>query len=144
MDIWGKVSNNVDRYRNWFDPVSVFDRSAVKSVKWNPFESSSLTHDCSNIAEKMTSSEQVPVSSENPDGSVSLIVLNHNVIYIICSATCACLCTGGLISTQYARSFIHNWSISNKALILAVGVSNVPCTNILHCTVTNSSVAAYS
>ena len=31
----GKKSNNVDRYRNWFDPVSMFDRSAVKSVKWN-------------------------------------------------------------------------------------------------------------
>ena len=44
-DPMGKESNHVDRYRNWFDPVSMFDRSAVKSVKWNPFESSSLTHD---------------------------------------------------------------------------------------------------
>ena len=29
-DIWGKESNNVDRYRNWFDPVSMFDRSASR------------------------------------------------------------------------------------------------------------------
>ena len=49
-DIWGKENNNVDLYRNGTDPVSVFDRSVVKSVKWNPFESSSLTHDYSNIA----------------------------------------------------------------------------------------------
>ena len=69
----GKVSNNVDRYRNWFDPVSVFDRSAVKSVKWNPFEASSLTHDYSNIADSFTSSKQVPIATENPDGSTSLI-----------------------------------------------------------------------
>ena len=29
----GKESNKVDCYRNWFDPFSMFDRSAVKSVK---------------------------------------------------------------------------------------------------------------
>ena len=40
-DIVGKESNNVDRYRNWLDPVSMFDRSAAKSVKLNPFGSSS-------------------------------------------------------------------------------------------------------
>ena len=28
----GTESNNVDRYRNWTDPVSMFDRSAVKSI----------------------------------------------------------------------------------------------------------------
>ena len=65
----GSESNKVDRYRNWFDPVSMFDRSAVKSVKWNPFESSSLTHDYSNIAKDFTSSEQVPAAYTNPDGS---------------------------------------------------------------------------
>jgi hypothetical protein len=69
----GSESNKVERYRNWIDPVSVFDRSAVKSVKWNPFESTSLTHDYSNIANDFTSSKQVPASTENPDGSVSLI-----------------------------------------------------------------------
>ena len=73
-DIWGKESNNVDRYRTWLDPVNMFDRSAVKSEKWNPFETSSLFHDNSNIAKRFTSSEQVPVATENPDGSTSLIV----------------------------------------------------------------------
>ena len=73
-DIWGKESNKVDRYRNWLDPDSMFDRSDVKSVKWNPFESSSLTHDYSNIAKDFTASEQVPVAAENLDGSVSLTV----------------------------------------------------------------------
>jgi hypothetical protein len=51
----------------------MFDCSAVKSVKWNPFESSNLFHDFSNIAKDFTSSEQVPVATENPDGSNSLI-----------------------------------------------------------------------
>ena len=69
----GKESNNVDRYHNWFDPVSMFDRSAVKSVKRNPFSSKSLAHDYGNIAKGFTSSEQVPVATENPDGSTSLI-----------------------------------------------------------------------
>ena len=69
----GSESNKVDRYRNWFDPVNMFDRSAVKSVKWNPLESISLTHDYSNIATDFTSSELVPVSSENPGGSISLL-----------------------------------------------------------------------
>ncbi len=32
MDLLGSESENVDRYRNWFDPVSVFDRGAKKSV----------------------------------------------------------------------------------------------------------------
>ena len=72
-DPLGSERNQVDRYRNWFDPVSVFDRSAVKSLKLNPFEASSLTHDYSNIAKDFTSSEQVQVSSENADGSTSLI-----------------------------------------------------------------------
>ena len=51
----GSESNKVDRYRNWLDPVSMFDRSAVKSVKWNTFEASSLTHDYSNSAKDFTS-----------------------------------------------------------------------------------------
>ena len=72
-DIWGKESNNVDRYRNWLDPVSMFDRSAVKSVTWNPFSSKSLTDDYCSIAKDFTSSEQVPVATEGPDKSISLI-----------------------------------------------------------------------
>ena len=69
----GSESNNVDRYSNWFDPFNMFDRSAVKSVKWDPFESNSLTHDYSNIAKDFTSSEQVPVATENSNGNTSLI-----------------------------------------------------------------------
>ena len=68
----GSESNNYDRYRHRFDPVSMFDRSAVKSVKWNPFEASSLTHDYSNIA-KQSSSAQAPAASTSPDGGISLI-----------------------------------------------------------------------
>ena len=30
MDLLGSESENVDRYRNWFDPVSIFDRGAKK------------------------------------------------------------------------------------------------------------------
>jgi hypothetical protein len=52
----------------------MFDRSAVKSVQWNPFEAGSLTHDYSNIAKYFTSSEQVPVATENPDKIISLIL----------------------------------------------------------------------
>ena len=51
----------------------MFDRSAVKSVKLNPFEASTLTHDYSNIAKDFTSSAQVPAASTNPDDSLSLI-----------------------------------------------------------------------
>ena len=73
FDITGKESNNVSRFRNYFDPFSVFDRSAVKSVKMNPLESASLTHDYSNIATDFKSSVDRPVSSTNADGSTSLI-----------------------------------------------------------------------
>ena len=73
FDPLGKESNNVSRYRNWTDPVSMFDRSAVKSIKWNPFESTSLTHDYGNIAKDFTSSVDKPVSSTNADGTASLI-----------------------------------------------------------------------
>ena len=69
----GSERNNVDGYCNGFDPVSMFDRSAVKSVKWNPLEAGSLTHDYSNIAKYFTSTTQVRAASTNPDGSISLI-----------------------------------------------------------------------
>jgi hypothetical protein len=69
----GKDSNNADPYLNWLDPVSMFDRSAVKSVKGTAFELSSLTHDYSNIAKDFTSSTQIPVSSTNPNGTTNLM-----------------------------------------------------------------------
>ena len=74
FDISGSESNKVSRFRNWTDPVSMFDRSAVKSVKMNPLQGGiSLTHDYKNIAGNFTSSTQMPRSSDNPDGSTSLI-----------------------------------------------------------------------
>ncbi len=60
MDLLGPEAENVDRYRNWFDPVSIFDRGAKKSVKWNVLDSGSLTHDYSNIAENKTSGDFAP------------------------------------------------------------------------------------
>ncbi len=32
MNLLGSESENVDRYRNRFDPVSIFDRRAQKSI----------------------------------------------------------------------------------------------------------------
>ena len=63
----------VERYRNIFDPVSVFDNAANVSVKFNPFGSKSLTHSYANISNNFISSEERPAASVNQDGSVSLI-----------------------------------------------------------------------
>ena len=71
-DPLGKQSNNVDRYRNIFDPVSSLDGSAKTYIKGNPFNSWSLTHDYSNIAEKFKSKANIPESTTNPDGSTTL------------------------------------------------------------------------
>ena len=64
MDLLGSDSENVNRYRSWFDPVSVFDRGAKKSVKWNLLDSGSLTHDYSNIADNVKSWDYVPEGEE--------------------------------------------------------------------------------
>lgn len=72
-DPLGSESNKVERYRNWGDPFSMSDRSAVKSLKMNPFDSMSFTHDYGNIAKNFTSEAEIPASTENPDGTVSLI-----------------------------------------------------------------------
>ncbi len=64
MDLLGSKSENVDRYRNWFDPVYVFDRGAKKSVKWNLLDSGSLTHDYSNIADNVKTWDYVPEGEE--------------------------------------------------------------------------------
>ena len=73
LDLTGRDYGKVDRYRNWFDPISILDRSASRNIKWNLFGSSSLTHDYTNLADKFTSSTQIPASTENPDKSISLI-----------------------------------------------------------------------
>lgn len=63
----------VERYRNLADPVSIFDGSATNSIKGNPLDSFSLTHDYSNIATKFTSGNtDQSYGFTNPDGTVSL------------------------------------------------------------------------
>jgi hypothetical protein len=64
MDLLGSEAENVDRYRNWLDPVSVFDRGAKKSIKWNVLDSGSLTHDYSNIADQVKTWDYVPEEEE--------------------------------------------------------------------------------
>ena len=50
------------------DPVSIFDRAAKKSIKWNVLDSGSLTHDYSNdysnIADNVKSWDYVPEGEE--------------------------------------------------------------------------------
>ena len=65
MDLLGSESENVDRYRNWFDLISVFDRGAKKSIKWNVLDSGSLTHDYSNIADNVKTWDKVPEGEED-------------------------------------------------------------------------------
>ena len=60
MDLLRSEAANNDRYRNWFDPASVSDRGATKSVKWNLWDSGSLTHDYSNIADNVKSWNYAP------------------------------------------------------------------------------------
>jgi len=63
----------VDRYRNALDPVSIFDGSAKNSIKWNPFNSLSLTHDYSNIADNFKSGgNENAYGWQNNDGTKSL------------------------------------------------------------------------
>jgi len=72
--VWNPIGGDAkaERYRNWFDPVSVFDRSAKRSFKGNPFDSFSMTHDYGNIATKFTSDPTSANGWLNPDGSASL------------------------------------------------------------------------
>ena len=64
MDLLGSESENVDRYRNRFDPVSIFDRGAKTNIKWNGLDSGSLTHDYSNIADQVQTWDYVPEGEE--------------------------------------------------------------------------------
>ena len=64
MDLLGSESANNDKYRNWFDPVSIFDRGAKTSIKWNVLDSGSLTHDYSNIADNVKSWDYAPEGEE--------------------------------------------------------------------------------
>ena len=64
MDLLGSEAENVDRYRNWLDPVSIFDRGAKQSVNWNVLDSGSLTHDYINIADNVRTWDRVPEEEE--------------------------------------------------------------------------------
>ena len=64
---------NPERYRNWLDPFSMFDRSAARSVKWNPLDNFSLTHTYQNIGQQFESEGNDKASGwQNSDGSFSL------------------------------------------------------------------------
>ena len=64
----------MDRYRNLFDPVSVFDGSANNSIKWNPFDNTSATHTFQNLGEQFKSEGSENANGwVNPDGTTSLI-----------------------------------------------------------------------
>jgi hypothetical protein len=68
-----KYKGQVDRYRNLGDPFSFFDASAKNSIKWNPFNSKSLTHDYSNIASNFKSGDdQNAYGWQNKDNTTSL------------------------------------------------------------------------
>ena len=73
LDLTGQDYGNIGRYRNWFDPKSILVRPASRNFKWNPFDTSSLTHEYGNIAKNFTSEEVKPVATENSDNSISLI-----------------------------------------------------------------------
>lgn len=63
----------VERYRNYLDLISIFDRSANNSIKWNPVSSGSLTHAYDNIANDFQSGDDAhAVGWSNPDNTVSL------------------------------------------------------------------------
>ena len=50
-DKGGYTAPKVERYRNYGDIFSIFDASAENSVKWNPFDNTSLTHTYENIGD---------------------------------------------------------------------------------------------
>ncbi len=64
MDLLCSESENVDKYRKWLGPVSIFDRGAQRSIKWNVFDSGSLTHDYSNIADQVKTWDSAPEGEE--------------------------------------------------------------------------------
>ena len=73
-DPLGRDGNTADRHRNWLDPVSMFDRSATRSVKWNPLDNFSLTHTYDNIGSNFKSEgNDKAFGWTNQDGSASLV-----------------------------------------------------------------------
>ena len=69
-----EMDPKVERYRNLLDPISVFDNAANISIDFNPFDSYSLMHSYSNIADNFTSTEEQPVVSDNKEITVPVNV----------------------------------------------------------------------
>ena len=61
LNLTGSDSETAQRYRHWLDPISMLDRSAKRSIKWNALDSGSLTHDYTDIGDKIQVTEQVPI-----------------------------------------------------------------------------------
>jgi hypothetical protein len=64
------LSGGGERYRNNWDPVSMFDRGAKRSAHPNPFKHGSLTHDYHNF--ENTTSTDGSLGQENPDKTVRI------------------------------------------------------------------------
>ena len=67
FNLLGSDSENAERYRHWLDPFSILDRSAKKTVQWNPFDSVSLTHDYNDLGDDKLSTEQIPAEEDDED-----------------------------------------------------------------------------
>jgi pimeloyl-ACP methyl ester carboxylesterase len=70
---WGTAGGE-NRYRNAYDPVSMFDRGATRLRQPHPLMYKSLTHDYHN-SEKTSAEpgvEGVEGKTENPDSSVTI------------------------------------------------------------------------
>ena len=68
FNLLGSDSETSERYRYWLEAFSVLDRSAKKTVKWNPFDSVSLAHDYNDLGDDKLSMERIPIEEEDEDG----------------------------------------------------------------------------
>ena len=67
LNLLGSDSEHAERYRHWLDPFSIFDRSATKTWKGNPFDSFSFTHDYRDLGDDKISTEQIPITEEEEE-----------------------------------------------------------------------------
>ena len=67
FNLLGSDSENAERYKRWLDPFSVLDRSTEKTVKWNPFDSYSFTHDYNDLGDDKLSADQIPIEEDDED-----------------------------------------------------------------------------
>ena len=72
--IWdfNKTDTPPDRYRNYGDPISYFDKNAVTvhdNSVYNPFTNHSFTM----LGKNFETTKTVPIETKNQDGSTSLI-----------------------------------------------------------------------